>query len=116
MPPVPRERWQAAAAAAMTAIADWRPADPQANWTELESAIDGELTALRARLLAESAQVSAATDPPLAARPPCPSCGEGLHDAGRHRRRLLTEGDEAVVLERTYLRCPACGTGLFPPR
>lgn len=115
MPPVPRDAWQAQAAATMTALADWRAAHPRATWTELETAIDGELAGLRARLLTDSAHASAAADPPREERPPCPACGGVLHAAGRHPRRLVTERDAAVVLERTYLRCPACGTGLFPP-
>ena len=115
MPPVPREAWQRQAAATMHTIADWRAAHPRATWTELEAAIDDELAALRTHLLTDSAQASAMTDPPRAARPPCPTCGGVLHDAGHHPRRLLTERDQTVELERTYLRCPACGTGLFPP-
>jgi YgiT-type zinc finger domain-containing protein len=99
----------------MAAIADWRAAHPRASWTELEAAIDDELAGLRAQLLTDSAQASAMTDPPRAARPPCPTCGGVLHDAGRQERHLLTERDRTVVLRRTYLRCPACGTGLFPP-
>lgn len=116
MPPVPREAWQRQAATTMTAVADWREAHPRASWTELEAAIDDELAGLRSHLLTDSALASAMTDPPPEARPPCPRCGGGLHAAGRHHRRLLTERDQAVVLRRTYLRCPACGTGLFPPR
>ena len=115
MPPVPRDAWQAQAAATMTALADWRESHPRASWTELEAAIDGELAGLRSQLLTDSALASAMTDPSREARPPCAACGGVLHAAGRHPRRLLTEGDRAVVLTRTYLRCPACGTGLFPP-
>ena len=115
MPPVPRERWQAQAAATMTAIADWREGHPRATWTELEGAIDGELATLRTQVLTDSAQASAMADPPREARPPCPRCGGVLHDAGTHPRRLRTERDQTVVLKRTYLRCPACGAGLFPP-
>jgi len=115
MPPVPREAWQRQAAQTMTAIAEWRESHPRATWSELETAVDDELAGLRTQLLTDSAVASAMTDPPRDARPPCPTCGGGLHDAGRHARRLVTERDEAVVLTRTYLRCPACGTGLFPP-
>lgn len=116
MPPVPRDAWQTQATATMAAIADWREAHPRARWTELEAAIDAELAGLRSQVLTDSAQASPATDPPREARPPCPACGAVLHDAGRHRRRLTTERDQPVVLARTYLRCPACGAGFFPPR
>lgn len=116
MPPVPREAWQQQAATTMSAIADWREAHPRASWTELEAAIDDELAALRTHLLTDAALASAMADPSPAARPPCPRCGGVLHDAGRQPRQLVTERDQTVVLKRTYLRCPACGAGLFPPR
>jgi hypothetical protein len=115
MPPVPRAAWQTQAAETMAAIAQWREAHPRANWAELEAAVDTELAGLRAQLLADSAHASAATDPAPEERPRCPACGAVLHDAGRYQRRLTTEGGQPVVLERTYLRCPACGAGGFPP-
>jgi hypothetical protein len=115
MPPVPREAWQTQATATMAAIAQWREAHPRATWAELEAAVDAELAGLRARLLADSAQASPAADPAPEERPHCRECGAALHDAGRHQRRLTTERDQPIVLERTYLRCPACGTGIFPP-
>ncbi|MGH2617737.1 MAG: YgiT-type zinc finger protein [Thermomicrobiales bacterium] len=116
MPPIPREAWRAQAEATVTTIAQWRDAHPRATWAELEAAVDGQLAGLRTRLLAAGAQASPAADPARTERPDCPACGGVLHDAGRHRRRLTTEGGQTVVLERTYLRCPACGAGLFPPR
>mgnify|MGYP000491141930 CR=1 FL=1 len=45
----------------------------------------------------------------------CPDCGAALQAAGSHPRTLRTEHDRPVVLDRTYARCPVCGTGLFPP-
>ncbi len=115
MPPIPREAWRAQAEATVAAIAQWREVHPRATWAELEAAVDGQLAGLRTRLLAEGAQASSTADPAPAERPACPACGGVLHDTGRHRRRLATEGGQTVVLERTYLRCPTCGTGLFPP-
>ena len=113
--PLPRERWLAEAADRFAVLDAWRQTHPRATWSEIEAAIDGQLAPLRAHLLGDTAMASAATDR-HGARPPCPACGEPLTAAGSHQRRLTTEGDHPVVLTRTYRRCSACGTGLFPPR
>ena len=101
MPPIPREAWRDEADAAVATIAQWRETHPRATWAEIEAAVDGPLTALRTRLLVDSAQATPAADPALAERPACPACGGALHDAGRHRRRLRSEGDETIEVERT---------------
>ena len=115
MPPIPHDAWREQADATVAAIAQWRETHPRATWAEVAVAVDGQLAGLRTRLLADSAQASPATDPLPEERPRCRACGGVLHDAGRHARRLTTEGGQSVVLERTYLRCPACRTGVFPP-
>lgn len=112
--PLPRERWLADAAMRFAALDAWRQAHPTATWSEIEAAIDTELGPLRVQLLGDTAMASAATDL-SGTRPVCPQCGERLQAAGTRRRRLRGEQDLAVELERTYARCPACGTGLFPP-
>jgi hypothetical protein len=82
---------------------------------EIEAAIDAQLGPLRAQLLGDTALASDATD--LGGeRPVCPTCGERLTAAGPRRRRLRSEGDQPLDLERTYARCPRCEHGLFPPR
>lgn len=115
MPPIPRAAWRDQADDTVTAIAQWRERHPRATWAELEATVDAALAGMRAQLLADSAQASPAANPAAAERPRCRDCGGVLHDTGRHDRRLTTAGDQQVVLARTYLRCPACGTGLFPP-
>ena len=112
--PLPRDRWLADAAARFTSLEAWRQAHPTASWAEIEAAIDGELSQLRARMLGETAMSSDATDL-TGARACCPDCGAPLQAAGTHVRRLRTEQERGVALERTYGRCPACGAGLFPP-
>jgi DNA-directed RNA polymerase subunit RPC12/RpoP len=112
---LPRERWLAETAERFAALDAWRQAHPQATWAEIEAAIDAQLGPLRAELLGDTAMASDATDLG-GARPVCPTCGERLHAAGSRQRRLRGEQDVPIDLERTYARCPACGTGLFPPR
>jgi uncharacterized protein (UPF0212 family) len=113
--PVPQARWLADAAERFATLAAWRQTHPTATWAEIEAAIDAQLGPLRAELLRDTAMASDATD--LGGRrPACPTCGAPLHAAGPRRRRLRSEQDEVIEVERTYARCPACGTGLFPPR
>lgn len=112
--PLPRERWLADAAERFAALDAWRQAHPRATWTEIEAAIDAQLGPLRAQLLGDTAMASAATDL-QGPRAVCPACGEPLASAGRRRRRLRSEQEVAIEVERAYARCPACGTGLFPP-
>jgi hypothetical protein len=113
--PVPRDRWLADAAERFATLAAWRQAHPTATWTEIEAAIDAQLGPLRAEMLRDTAMASDATD--LGGRrPACAQCGERLQAAGTRRRRLRSEHDQPIDVERTYARCPACGAGLFPPR
>ncbi len=112
--PLPREHWLAEADVRFAALEVWRAEHPQATWTEIEAAIDGHLSALRARMLGETAMTSDAATL-SGERPACPVCGERLQAAGAHRRRLRGDQEVPIELDRTYARCPACGTGLFPP-
>jgi NADH pyrophosphatase NudC (nudix superfamily) len=112
--PLPRERWLAETAERFATLEAWRQAHPHATWVEIEAAVDAQLGPLRAQVLGETAMASDATD--LGGeRRVCPHCGERLHAAGTRRRRLRSEQDEPIDLERSYARCPTCGTGLFPP-
>lgn len=88
----------------------WRRAHPRATLTEIERELDVRLAAARAELLAEVA----ADAPEESAR--CPACGGPLVRRGERPRTLRTTGDAPVRVTRPYLRCPACGTGGFPPR
>ena len=88
----------------------WRRAHPDATLTEIEHELDVRLAAARAALLAEVA-VDAPDDQAC-----CPTCGGPLVRRGTRTRTLRTTGDTPVALARSYLSCPACGTGGFPPR
>lgn len=112
--PLPRDRWLADAAERFATLETWRQAHPTATWAEIEAAVEAQVGPLRAQLLGDTAMASAATELGTARRV-CPQCGERLQAAGSRRRRLRGEQEEPIALERTYARCPACGTGLFPP-
>jgi hypothetical protein len=111
---LPRESWLAEANDRFAALATWRASHPTATWTEIEAAVDAQLGPLRARVVGETAMSSDAAT--LAGeRPACPTCGGRVQAAGARQRRLRGEQDVPLVVERTYARCPACGTGFFPP-
>ena len=103
--------WDHAAAQARAAFAAWRAAHPQATLRQIEVAVDRHLAGVRARLLE-----GAATAAPVAALPPpCPACGTPMGWDGERTRHLTTTHEQTIELTRRYARCPAGGTGLFPP-
>jgi len=108
--------WAAVAEEVFTGMQEWRTQHPRATFAEIEVALDERLGRLRARMLEDAALASAAAElSPDQPRPPCPQCGGALQVAGRHPRRLSTSHQQTLTLTRAYARCPACGTGLFPP-
>ena len=112
-----RDAWRAESEDLVTGIFEWRLQHPTATLTEIEIAIDTLLDRVRARLLQDVALASAAAHPPAPADPPptCPHCHGPLQARGTQTRHLTTHGDQTLTLPRTYLVCPTCGTGVFPP-
>jgi hypothetical protein len=112
-------QWHDEAAAVLSGLQDWRTQHPQATLRAIEAAVDERLLALRARLVERLALASAAaavSAQPALARPACPRCGTRLQPRGRHGREVITQGNQALHLEREYAVCPTCAVGLFPPR
>lgn len=115
-PPEVDQEWQELTAGVATAFKAWRETHPTADLTAIEQALDERWLAVRARLLADAIQASPAADLRASpTRPACPQCGAPMQVDGRRTRRLLTHGHHPLVLTRSYARCSACGTGLFPP-
>jgi hypothetical protein len=109
--------WQRLADEAWAGLTAWRHQHPKATLREIEQAVDERLAVLRARMVQDAALASAAADPTAGdERPRCSVCGEPMHLEGPRTRSLRTTYDQEVALTRRYARCPACGTGLFPPR
>jgi hypothetical protein len=99
-------------------MADWRAAHPRATFSEIEAALDERLSQVRARVLADLALASAATDVrdvSAGERPRCERCGALLQARWSSERKLVTQGGAEVRLRRTYAACPTCGGGSFPP-
>jgi predicted RNA-binding Zn-ribbon protein involved in translation (DUF1610 family) len=97
---------------------DWRTAHPRATLAEIEVALEERLARLRVTLLAEAALAAPTADWTTAAAPAprCPDCGTPLVARGKQTRHLQAPGGQDLALTRSYATCPACGTGLFPPR
>ena len=93
-----------------TDLESWRRAHPRATLTEIEQVVEARLGPLRARLMQDAAQGG---DDPLQL---CPECGRRMVPRGQHSRRITVAGGEAMNLTRSYLVCPHCQAGFFPPR
>lgn len=92
----------------------WREAHPKATLREIERELDERLSQLRAKLLAESAMTSEATNWGKEEAPVCPGCGQKMEKRGEEKRRLKTGDGKEIELKRQYANCPACGAGFFP--
>jgi DNA-directed RNA polymerase subunit RPC12/RpoP len=108
-------QWEGNAQAVFLGLREWRALHPKATLAEIETELDQRLGQMRAQILTDLALASQAAVVQAGERPRCPTCGGRLQDAGKHARRLLTLGNEAITLERDYATCPACGGRLFPP-
>jgi YgiT-type zinc finger domain-containing protein len=89
----------------------WQAVHPRATFAEMERAVEGRVAQLRARLLEQRVERSYSEE-----HPACPACGTTMAPRSRATREVVMPGDETVQLERSYVRCPSCGTGIFPPR
>ena len=111
-------RWHELAEEVMSGMKEWRLQHPKATLTEIEVALDERLGRMRARMLQDAALASAAADIKGAQeeeRPVCPHCGTRLRERGKRTRRLTSQQEQTLTLERSYGECPTCGWGLFPP-
>ena len=99
-------------------LRDWRTQHPRATLHAIETAVEARLARLRVALLQEAALARPAADwtATAAPAPPCPHCQTPLTARGHRTRRLQAPGGQELALTRRYATCPACGTGLFPPR
>ena len=111
------KRWQELFEVAMSEVSEWRGQHKRASFTEIEEALDKQLSEVRAQLLQDLVESSASADIRGQAkedRPTCPECGEALLANGQHTREVTTTHEQRVQLTRSYGRCPVCGCGFFP--
>ena len=110
-----QENWKEQGEEALATVALWRVAHPKATLAEIEQAVDEQINRLRAQLIEQAAQASAAAESEASQELVCEQCGQALQARGRARRRWQTQGGQQVEVERTYVTCPQCGGGFFPP-
>jgi RNase P subunit RPR2 len=110
-----QERWKKQGEEAFACVAQWRVAHPQATLAQIEQAVDEQIHRLRARMIEQAAQASAAAEKEASQGLVCEHCGQALQARGRASRRWQTQGGQQVEVERTYVSCPQCGGGFFPP-
>ena len=111
-------RWRALAEEVLLGMKEWRLQHPKATFGAIEQALDEGWAKARARILADAALTSAAADPTQVRaeeRPRCGQCGALLEVRGQETRHLTTTYDQDIALRRSYVVCPACREGFFPP-
>ena len=99
-------------------MARWRGENSQASLTAIEKEVDGELARLRAQMIQDLALESKLADirgRKGKERVKCPECGAAVKANGQEKRRLVTDYEEAIELERSKAKCPGCGVSFFPP-
>lgn len=88
----------------------WHATHPDASLYDLERAVEQQIASLRAALL------TAQTDGRYVdERPACPHCGTTMVHRAHRRKRVVLQGEQTLDLERSYVVCPRCGEGFFPP-
>jgi hypothetical protein len=108
--------WDELHEAVVLGVMAWRKAHPKATLAEIEREVDEQLAQLRARLVQDVAQASGTADVKgQDERLACPTCGTAVRVEGKRKRRLKTTHARAVELERSYVVCPHCQVGFFPP-
>ena len=110
-----QQSWNEQGAEVFASVAQWRATHPSATLAEIERAVDEQMARLRAQMIEQAAQASAAAGSDVSQGLRCEQCGQPLQARGRARRRWQTHGGQQVEVERTYVTCPQCGGGFFPP-
>lgn len=88
----------------------WHATHPDATLYDMEKAVEQQIEQLRSALLAAQTNGMYVDE-----RPACPHCGTTMVRRTRRRKRVVMKGDETLDLDRSYVVCPSCGEGLFPP-
>ena len=107
--------WSGLSEEMLEAVAQWRGEHPKASLREIEGEIDRRLSALRAKMISDTANASALAEWEAADGVVCPECGAKLVKKGKKKRVLLTREGRKIELVRDYGVCVACGQGIFPP-
>lgn len=107
--------WQKMIDEMLSGLTEWRQQHPKATFREIEQETMRRMAGFQARLMSDLAQASEATTWTAETVVMCPECGGEMHPTGQRTRHLQGSGGADIPLQRSYVVCPACGTGLFPP-
>jgi len=110
------KNWETATTRLRAEMKAWRDGHPKATFREIEEALEGGLAQLRARMLADMATASDASEgrDDTGEQVGCPHCGATTYRHGHRTRKLRGKHNAEVELTRRYMTCPACGHGFFP--
>lgn len=111
------KQWDELFAEASQEVLQWRQKHKRASLTEIEETVDSELAKMRAQMIQDLALASERADLrslPQEERPRCPHCGGPLVANGRQRRRLTTDHEQSIELERSKGYCQQCKLSFFP--
>ena len=73
-----QKRWEEQGEEIFAAVAQWRAAHPKATLAEIEHAVDEQMNRLRARMIEQAAQASAAAEGETSQGLVCEQCGQPL--------------------------------------
>jgi len=110
-----KQGWSGMSEEMLEGVAQWREEHPRATMREIEDEIDKRLSALRAKLISDTANASEQGKWETAEGVQCPDCGAKLIKKGKKKRVLLTRDGQEIELDREYAVCPGCGQGIFSP-
>ncbi len=91
-------------------LAAWHSTHPDATFAEIEVAVEEQIEQLRVHLLEQRTAEGVREGHPM-----CRKCGTTMIPRTTSTRTVLLRGDQQLDLERKYVVCPTCGSGLFPP-
>lgn len=112
------EKWEELFSRIKVTIKEWREENPRATLSEIEAKVDEELSQGRAQMIEDMALVSKMADISgrwAGKRPKCPQCGGEVVANGRQKRKLKTDYEREIELERSKGYCPQCEVSFFPP-
>ena len=110
-----QETWQRKFDETEAKLRGWQEKKGVVSLTEIEEAVDRELSQLRRQLIGELAEgVAGAAE--MTKESLCPVCHEPMPGNGKKKRRLRTKEGQVIELNREQRRCLSCGMTLFPPR
>lgn len=111
------EQWDELFVLVAKAVGEWRRKHPRAKLTEIEKMVDRHLAEVRVQMVEDLAQQGATADLTQlteAERPRCPECGQAVVANGKQKRRLRTDYEQMIELERSKAYCPHCKVSFFP--